>query len=276
MTMNDNYRAFFGFTKEPFTNALRLDEILKTEELIGVKNRFDYALRIGGIAVVTGEIGAGKSTALRYASEQLHPSAHKSFYVTATTGSPLELYRQVGAEMGIAQSSNSKALMIRLIKNEVQELVCGKKVNVVLAIDEASLLRLEVFVELHTIAQFDKDSKPYLPIVLAGQANLIDKLSYRTSAPLASRVIAKSHLQGLGRETMQQYLRHHLKVAGVSTNLFDDTAVSAIHQGSGGLLRKANHLARGALIAAAKLNTTSVSAEHVRLASTELLDVNRR
>lgn len=276
MTMNDNYRAFFGFTKEPFTNALRLDEILKTEELIGVKNRFDYALRIGGIAVVTGEIGAGKSTALRYASEQLHPSAHKSFYVTATTGSPLELYRQIGAEMGIGRSSNSKALMIRLIKNEVQELACGKKVNVVLTIDEASLLRLEVFVELHTIAQFDKDSKPYLPIILAGQANLIDKLSYRTSAPLASRVIAKSHLQGLGREAMQQYLSHHLKVAGVSTNLFDDTAVSAIHQGSGGLLRQANHLARGALIAAAKLNITSVSAEHVRLASTELLDVNRR
>jgi len=276
VTMNDNYRAFFGFTKEPFTNALRLDEILKTEELIGVKNRFDYALRIGGIAVVTGEIGAGKSTALRYASEQLHPSAHKSFYVTATTGSPLELYRQIGAEMGIGRSSNSKALMIRLIKNEVQELACGKKVNVVLTIDEASLLRLEVFVELHTIAQFDKDSKPYLPIILAGQANLIDKLSYRTSAPLASRVIAKSHLQGLGREAMQQYLSHHLKVAGVSTNLFDDTAVSAIHQGSGGLLRQANHLARGALIAAAKLNITSVSAEHVRLASTELLDVNRR
>jgi hypothetical protein len=62
----------------------------------------------------------------------------------------------------------------------------------------------------------------------------------------------------------------------VSTNLFDDTAVSAIHQGSGGLLRQANHLARGALITAAKLNTTLVSAEHVRLAPTELLDVNRR
>jgi general secretion pathway protein A len=274
--MNNNYRAFFGFTKEPFTNELGIDDILKTEQLIGVKNRFDYALRIGGVALLTGEIGSGKSTALRYATEQLHPSAYKSFYVTATTGSPLELYRQISAEMGIAQSSNSKVLMIRLIKNEVEELVCSKKVNVVLTIDEASLLRLEVFVELHTIAQFDKDSKPYLPIILAGQANLIDKLSYRTSAPLASRVIAKSHLQGLNREGMQQYLIHHLKVAGLKNNLFDDTAVSAIHQGSGGLLRKANHLARGALIAAAKLKTTSVTAEHVRVASTELFDVNRR
>jgi len=274
--MKDNYRAFFGFTKEPYTNALGINDILKTEELIGVQNRFDYALRIGGVALLTGEIGSGKSTALRYAAEQLHPSAYKSFYVTATTGSPLELYRQISAEMGIAQSSNSKALMIRLIKKEVEELVCSKKINVVLSIDEASLLRLEVFVELHTIAQFDKDSKPYLPIILAGQANLIDKLAYRSSAPLASRVIAKSHLQGLNRDGMQQYLIHHLKVAGLKTNLFDDTAVSAIQQGSGGLLRKANHLARGALIAAAKLKTTTVTAEHVRLASTELFDVNRR
>jgi len=274
--MKDNYRAFFGFTKEPFINELGINDILKTEELVGVKNRFDYAVRIGGIALVTGEIGSGKSTALRYASEQLHPSAYKCLYVTATTGSPLELYRQISAEMGIGQLSNSKALITRLIKKEIEELVCSKKVNVVLTIDEASLLRLEVFAELHTIAQFDKDSKPYLPIILAGQANLIDKLSYRTSAPLASRVIAKSHLQGLNREGMQQYLTHHLKVAGSKNNLFDDTAVSAIHQGSGGLLRKANHLARGALIAAAKLHVTTVAAEHVRLASTELFDVNRR
>ena len=273
--MKDNYRAFFGFTKEPFTSELAINDILKTEELIGVKNRFDYAVRIGGVALVTGEIGSGKSTALRYATEQLHPSAYKCFWVTATTGSALELYRQISAEMGIAQLSNSKALIIRLIKKEIEELVCSKKVNVVLSIDEASLLRLEVFVELHTIAQFDKDSKPYLPIILAGQANLIDKLSYRSSAPLASRVIAKSHLQGLNREAMQQYLTHHLKVAGLKSNLFDDTALSAIHQGSGGLLRKANHLARGALIAAAKLKTTTVAAEHVRLASTELFDVNR-
>jgi len=274
--MNQNYRTFFGFTKDPFSTDLAPDEILKTEELIGVENRFDYALRIGGIALVTGEIGSGKSTALRYAEQKLHPSAHRSFYVTATTGSPLELYRQIIAEMGIAVSSNSKARIIGRIKNEVEEWVINKKIHLALIIDEASLLRLEVFAELHTIAQFDKDSKPYLPIILAGQANLIDKLSFRASAPLASRVIAKSHLQGLNRHGMQQYINHHLKVAGIKNNLFDDTALTAVHQGSGGLLRKANHLARGALIAAAKLQNTTVTAEHVRLASTELFDENRR
>ena len=53
--------------------------------------------------------------------------------------------------------------------------------------------------------------------------------------------------------------------------LFEDAAVTAIHQGSGGLFRKANHLARGAIIAAAKSESTSVTAEHVRLSATEIL-----
>jgi general secretion pathway protein A len=59
-------------------------------------------------------------------------------------------------------------------------------------------------------------------------------------------------------------------VAGIKSNLFDQAAVTAIHQGSGGLFRKANHLARGALIAAAKEKSLTVTSDHVRLASTEV------
>ena len=66
------------------------------------------------------------------------------------------------------------------------------------------------------------------------------------------------------------YLEHHLQLAGVKTNLFEDAAITAIHQGSGGLLRKANHLARGSLIAAAAEEAITVTAEHVRLAATEI------
>jgi type II secretory pathway predicted ATPase ExeA len=268
--MDETYRSFFGLEKEPFTQDLNLDEILKTDELLEVKHRFDYTLRIGGIGLITGEIGSGKSTALRFAAAQLHPSEYHSFYVTASTGSILELYRQVVAKMGIDKSSNSKALMTRMIRKEIIELRENKKMKVVLIIDEASLLRLEVFVELHTICQFDKDSKPYLPVVLAGQSSLVDKLMYRTSAPLASRVIARAHMEGLNRSSMQHYLLHHLQLVGIKKNLFEDAAVTAIHQGAGGLLRKANHLARGALMAAADEKSMTVNADHVRLASTEI------
>ena len=66
--MKESYRAFFALTREPFQPDPALKEILETPELKAVKERFDYALRPGAIAVVTGEIGSGKSTALRYAA----------------------------------------------------------------------------------------------------------------------------------------------------------------------------------------------------------------
>lgn len=268
--MNVSYRTFFGFKKEPYGSDLDLNEILKTPELLAVKERFDYTLRIGAMALVTGDIGSGKSTALRYAMGQLHPSEYNTFYITASSGSILEIYRQLLGELGFNTAGTSRAVITRRIKTEITELVLGKKIKVALIIDEASLIRLDVFSELHTITQYEGDSKPYLPIILAGQSNLIDKLMYRTSQPLASRIVARSHLEGVNRQDMEQYLKHHLSIAGIEKNLFDPSAITAIHQGSGGLFRKANHLARGALIAAAKVQSMAVTAEHVRLASTEV------
>jgi general secretion pathway protein A len=269
--VDDNYRIFFQLQAEPFGNDLRREQILVTESLAGVQQRIDYATTIGAVALVTGEIGSGKSTALRYVSQSLHPAKHLCLYVTATSGSILELYRQIVGALGLENRGISKALMLQTIRQQVVELCCAKKMKLLLMIDEASLLRMEVLAELHTLVQFEKDAKPWLPLVLAGQNNLLDALSYRNAAPLASRVVARSHLEGIGLQQMKQYLEHHLTLAGVNANLFDENAVTAIHQGSGGLLRKANHLARGALIVAAKQKTLTVGAEHVRLAATELI-----
>lgn len=107
-------------------------------------------------------------------------------------------------------------------------------------------------------------------MVLAGQSTLVDRLLYRTSVSLASRIIARTHLEGLTRDGIRDYILHHVQLAGVTNNPFDDTAITAIHQASGGLLRKANHLARGAMMAAAKDGSRLVTAEHVRISSTEL------
>lgn len=268
--MNKSFKTFFGMKKEPFRADLKKNEILETEELKSVKNKFYYAIDLGGTALVTGDIGSGKSTALRYAADSLHPSEYKVFNITATSGPILELYHQIITEMCIGPSGRSKALMIRLIKKEVMELVNAKKMKVVLIIDEASLLRMEVLAELHTLTQYQGDSKHLMPMVLSGQSSLIDKMLYRSSAPLASRVVTRSHLEGLDRQGMKNYMDHHLKLAGVKPGIFEDAAVTAVHQGSGGLLRKANHLARGALIAAAKQNQQVVNPEHIRLAATEI------
>jgi type II secretory pathway predicted ATPase ExeA len=190
--------------------------------------------------------------------------------VVASTGSILELYRQILGALDLDPSGTSRVAMTRRIKLEIKDTVQNKRKKIVLIIDEASLLRLDVFTELHTLTQFESDSKPYLPMVLAGQANLVDNLQYRYAQPLASRVVGRSHLQGVDRQGMEAYLTHHLTIAGLSNSPFDDTAVTAIHQGSGGLFRKANHLARGALVVAAQEKSHTVTAEHVRCAASEI------
>jgi type II secretory pathway predicted ATPase ExeA len=269
--MSAAYRAFFGLRREPFASDLDPSDILQTEGLQAVEERFDYAVRLGAMALVTGEVGSGKSTALRWAASRLHPSEYRVLWITATSGSILETYRQLLAELDIDTASPSRAVLVRKIKNQVLDLVHGKKQKPVLVIDEASLLRVDVFAELHTITQFEGDSKPWLPVILAGQNNLADSLLYRTSGPLASRVVARSYLEAVSRDGMEAYLLHHLKLTGIKNNLFTDTAITAIHQGSGGLFRRANHLARGALIAATNHKEQMVNAEHVRLAASELI-----
>jgi len=270
MEMNTPYTLFFGFEKEPFTADIAVDEILKTPQLNAAKSRFDYAVSLGSVYLITGEIGSGKSTTIRYLLNGLHPSEYKLVYVTATSGSILEMYRLIMGELGMKPAGISRAVMTGRIKREVLDLINGKKQTAILVIDEASLLRLEVFVELHTLCQFEMDSKPYLPLVLAGQSNLIDNLRYPGCMPLASRVVAKSHFIGAEKEQMQAYLLHHLTIAGINRMLFEDDAVTAIHQGSVGIFRKANHLARGALVAAAMAHDKIINAEHVRLAASEI------
>lgn len=266
-----SYAPFFGFEKEPFPNELALKDIFETDGLTGVKERFEYVLRVGGIALVTGEIGSGKSTALRYAAGALHPAQYTVYYITATSGSIMELYRQISDVMKIDGNKTSKAMMVARIKHEIREKVLGQKKRPLLIIDEAFLLRLDVFSELHTLCQFDPDSLNCLPMILAGRSSVIDRLQYYQSASLASRVIARAHLTGLDLDATQRYLNHHLRLAGVDLDLFDASAVTAIHQASSGVLRKINQLCRGALIAAARSQERVVTPDHVRRAASELI-----
>lgn len=268
--MSDHYRVFFGFQREPFAQDLRIEDMMKSTAMIGAKERFLYAVKLGAVAVITGDVGSGKSSALRFAAATLHPSEYRILYVTATSGSIIELYKQICYALDVESRSSSKAVLTRMIRSSLLELIY-KKQKPVLIVDEASLLRMDVFAELHTLAQFEGDSKPVLPLILAGQNNLTDNLMFRQSRPLASRVVARGHMESLKSDEMADYLQHHLSVAGCKQNLFAEQAVTAIHQGSGGLLRRANNLARGALLAAASEKCQIVAADHVRIASTEII-----
>lgn len=264
------YRNHFGFQKEPFEPDIRVEDLYPAPGLQAATERFLYGLELGAVSIVTGDVGSGKSTALRYAASKLHPSRYKVASVVGFTGSMIDIMRQLCNSFDVEGNSNSLAKLIRILRSAIAEIAQRKQIPV-LIIDEASLLRLEIFSQLHCISQFDMDSNPLLPMVLAGQNNLLDKLMYHTSRPLASRIIGRSHLEGLKHKDMAGYIKHHLQIAGVKEQLFSEEAILAIHQGSGGLLRRANLLAKGSLIAAAHEKCNVISAEHVRKASTEII-----
>lgn len=267
----NKYNQYFGFKLEPFLNNLPTKKLLQLPDMIGVKERIDYALNIGGIIVVTGEVGSGKSTSLRWTLSHYHPSEILILNLTANGGSIIELYKQLCWELNLDLKTSSRTALQKTFKDTIKDIVTGKKQKILLILDEANLLRADIFTEIHTLTQFDNDSNNMLSIVFAGQANLLDKFTYRLAAPLASRVVGKIHLTAINRDQMYEYLLHHLKIAGVKKMLFSDSAVSAIQQGSGGILRKANALAKGGLIACSIDKENSVTEEHIRIASTELI-----
>jgi type II secretory pathway predicted ATPase ExeA len=259
----------FGLSAEPFRQDMPVEKLFPLPGMKAFLNRFDYAVEIGAVSVLTGEVGSGKSTSLRAAAARLHPSQYTVIPLIATSGSVLEFLRQISLELGATAASNSFSRLMRTIR-ELLSNVTAKKQRPIIIIDEAHLMRLELFSQLHALMQLPYDNKSLVPLILSGQNLLIDRLLYHTSRPFASRIVGRTLLQGLTLDDMRQYLHHHLAVVSGTEDIFADEAITAIHQGSGGLLRRANHLARGAMFAAATEQAPVVSAEHVRIASTEI------
>ncbi len=264
------YQHFFAFQKEPFAQDIPVSELYPLPDFPALVERFHYTLRLGAVSVLTGEIGCGKSTSLRWATNSLHPSEYKILPLVAHVGSLREFLKLLAIRLDLDPQTSSLTRLFEMLRAAITELG-GRNQRPVVIIDEAHLLRSEVFSHLHTLMQYDFDSKPSLGLVLSGQNPLLDKLHLQPARALASRVVARTHLESLKLQQTQDYLRHHLEIAGVKKQLFAEDAVLAIHQGSGGILRKANTLARGALIAAAREKSQLVSAEHVRIASTEVI-----
>ena len=269
--MSLEYKAYFGFKKDPFPAEVPVKDLLRLPGMIGVKERIDYCMSIGGAMVITGDVGSGKSTSLRWSRSHYHPSESAIISIVANSGSIVEIYKLVCYGLEIPPATNSRARLVSEAKQAILEIVKGKQQKVIIVIDEAHLMRPEVFGELHTLSHFEHDSKNLVSLVMCGQTLLVDKLNYRLSAPLASRVIAKTHLSGLSRSQLTDYVSHHLRIAGIRKDLFEESALTALFQGSGGVLRKVNSLARGGLIAAATEKQDNVTAEHIRIAASELI-----
>jgi type II secretory pathway predicted ATPase ExeA len=107
----------YGFACEPFGSDIPIDRLFPLPGLKPFLDRFDYALHLKAVTVITGEVGSGKSTSLRAASTRLHPSQYKVVTLIATTGSMVELLRQISLELGSPEISNSSTKLFKAIKD---------------------------------------------------------------------------------------------------------------------------------------------------------------
>jgi general secretion pathway protein A len=264
------FEAFFGFKKSPFSDCPDTKQLFASQAANQIKARLQFLVDHRGAGLLTGEVGAGKSTAARTFIAGLNPSLFKVVYLHWTCGSALDLLRQIALDLGL-QPAHMRGDLVRQISEAIVRLNESKKQHPILILDEAQLLRHGTLEQIPLLLNFDMDSSHYLTLLLVGQPLLRRTLSLQMHEPLRQRIAVQYHLQGLSRDELDAYLAHQLKAAGVSQPLFDDTARQALYQATKGILRKVNGIALTALRLAASRKSTVVDESILLDAAAEAL-----
>jgi type II secretory pathway predicted ATPase ExeA len=264
------WETFFGFKKTPFSDNPDGKQLFASQGWNQVNARLQFLVEHHAIGLLTGEVGAGKSTAARSFIATLNPSLYKILYLHWTSGSALDLLRQLARELDV-EPAHRRGDLMRQISEAIVRLNQSKKQHPLLICDEAHLLSHETLEQIPLLVNFDMDSSHYLTLLLVGQPLLRRTLSLQLHEALRQRIAVHYHLEGLTREELDAYLAQQLKAAGISQPLFDDTATQALYQATKGILRKVNKLAVTALRLAALRKTSQVNEAILLDATTEAL-----
>jgi general secretion pathway protein A len=266
------YARFFGLSKEPFSIAPDPRFLFMSEQHREALAHLMYGLGGGGgFVLLTGEIGAGKTTVCRCFLEQV-PAHCVVAYVFNPKLTVIELLQTVFAEFGLPPASPADSVKAHVDALNTFLLEShAKGQQAVLVIDEAQSLSAEVLEQLRLLTNLETAERKLLQIILVGQPELRDLLAQPALEQLAQRVIARFHLGALTQAQTLQYIRHRVAVAGsVATLPFDDAALARIHQLSGGVPRRINLLADRALLGAYAQSQTRADKNTVAQAAREV------
>lgn len=267
--MTPMYLQYFGLAEAPFSIAPdprflfmspRHREAL-AHLLYGVKSD-------NGFVLLTGEVGAGKTTVCRCLLAQLPEDCDLAFIFNPGLSS-LELLATICEEFRIPISgSGIKAHIDGL--NAWLLAAHGRGRMAVLVVDEAQGLAPEVLEQLRLLTNLETDRRKLLRIVLLGQPQLREMLARPDMLQLSQRIVARYHLDPLSRSDVRAYVRHRLAVAGARHQLFTAFALDALCRLGGGIPRRINILADRALLGAYVEGKTLVDGATVRRAGREI------
>ncbi|MEY4766128.1 MAG: hypothetical protein RI907_2801 [Pseudomonadota bacterium] len=274
------YAGYFGLHQAPFSIAPDPRYLFMSERHREALAHLLYGVSGGGgFVVLTGEIGAGKTTVCRCFLEQI-PRRCNVAYIFNPKLTVNELLHAVCTEFGVTCPPASESVSTKLYVDPLNEYLLRTHAvgqNNVLIIDEAQNLSAEVLEQLRLLTNLETAERKLLQIILIGQPELRDMLARPDMEQLAQRVIARYHLDALSASETRDYITHRLMVAGYRREtIFDDKAAQRVHQLSRGVPRRINLLCDRTLLGAYARNRATVDPRMVDTAAAEVFEPRAR
>jgi general secretion pathway protein A len=266
------YLSFFGLNEKPFAITPDPRYLYLSERHAEALAHLLYGINeAGGFVQLTGEVGTGKTTIVRSLLAQTPKNAEIALILNPRMTAPeflLTICEEIGIGVPDASTESLKDLVDVLSHYLLRAHGSGRRV--VLVVDEAQNLAPAVLEQVRLLTNLETNTQKLLQIILIGQPELRELLGRNELRQLAQRITGRYHLHPLSRDETAAYVRHRLRVAGATNDIFSGAALSEIYRLSVGVPRVINVICDRALLGAYSMDSHRVTGTLVRHAASEV------
>jgi general secretion pathway protein A len=266
------YTSFFGLQEKPFAITPDPRYLYLSERHAEALAHLLYGINeAGGFIQLTGEVGTGKTTVIRSLLEQLPGHADVALILNPRI-TPAEFLLTICEELHVpvpeAGRGSTKTLMDLLGRHLLDTHASGRRV--VLIVDEAQNLSTQTLEQVRLLTNLETATTKLLQIILIGQPELRELLDQPELRQLAQRITGRYHLNPLSREESAGYVKHRMRIAGATAEVFTPSALREVHRLSGGIPRVINVICDRALLGAFTQEEHRAGGALVRQAASEV------
>jgi type II secretory pathway predicted ATPase ExeA len=233
------YKTFYNLSEKPFTLLPDPGFLYMSDKHRMAFTMLEYGLmNQAGFTIISGDIGAGKTTLIRHLLDNMDRE-HTVGLISNTHRSFGELLEWILLAFNLEHTGMNKVEMYRRFVDFIIDEYAHNR-STVLIIDEAQNMSAETLEELRMLSNINADKDQSLQVILVGQRELRETLQRPDLVQFAQRISVDYHLQPLSAEETAAYIRHRLKVAGGSPDIFSDAACQAVYLYSNGVPRLIN------------------------------------